>query len=429
MLRKLIYLLGVLLINRRVFNNYKFLMESQNWDLGKIKAYQLEKIKELLSHAYDSSQYYREKYDQSNFHPDQVNSLKDLEKIPVITKQEVLDNSHNIQITTLPEKLVCSKTSGSTGRPFMFYRNKDWDAWHRASVFRGYSWHGVKPWERSGYIWGYTFSSIQRIKIILLDYLQNQFRLFSFKDSDIDKFLRKLRTASYLEGYSSMVYEIAKRFNERKGVEGGFNLKMIKGTSETILDKYQQEVRKVFGRKMISEYGAAEAGIIAFECPQGNMHINMETVIVEEDNGEIIVTNLVSKSFPIIRYKIGDYVKIEAYKKCTCGISHLIIKEIVGRVGKIVYGHVHEYPSFTINYVFKNLAVEKNILLNYQAIQRTKGHLEISIDQYIKEEDKDLLMKEFNKYFGEDIVLKIVEGVNLKSMYKKKTGFISELCN
>jgi phenylacetate-CoA ligase len=57
---------------------------------------------------------------------------------------------------------------------------------------------------------------------------------------------------------------------------------MVMGASEKIYEGYQKEVVRAFGRKMVNEYGAAEAGMIAFECPEGKMHINMETNIVEK---------------------------------------------------------------------------------------------------------------------------------------------------
>lgn len=425
MLRKPIYQIGILIVNDRIIDNYNFLIKSQYWSIGEILDYQYKKLKELLNHAYKSSKYYRDKYTINNFHPNQINSLNDLQKIPSITKQEVLENVNTIQIKDFPEKLFYSETSGSTGKPLVFYRNKDWDAWHRASVYRGHSWYNVKPWERNGYFWGYNFSFKKRLKIRFLDYLQNQFRLFSYKESDIDKFIRKLKNATYLEGYSSMIYEVAKKVNEESWMTPSFNLKMIKGTSERIFDKYQDEVKKAFGRKIISEYGATEAGIIAFECPQGNMHINMETVIVEEEDNEIIVTNLVSKSFPVIRYKLGDYIEIDRNTKCKCGMRHFIIKEVIGRVGQVISGHFHQYPSLTLYYVFKNLAIEHNILLNYQAIQHKKGSLEINIEQKLNKKEKDLLIKEFLKYFKEDLVLKIIDKVSLKSTDKKKKDFVS----
>jgi phenylacetate-CoA ligase len=155
-----------------------------------------------------------------------------------------------------------------------------------------------------------------------------------------------------------MIYELAKAIN-RKGSDKYKNIKMVKGTSEKIFDSYQEEVRKAFGKKMISEYGAAETGIIAFECPKGKMHINMETVIVEEENNEVLVTNLISRSFPVIRYKLGDYIELDPGTRCDCGRVHPVIKEVLGRTGKVIYGKSGRYPSLTLYYVFKNLAIEK----------------------------------------------------------------------
>lgn len=401
-------------------------MKSQNWDLKTLHDYQFQKLKDLIDYAYKNSKYYRDKYKKNDFHPTQLNSLVDLKKIPPMTKEELLIHKDSVQIKTISEKLFFSETSGSTGKPLVFYRNKEWDAWHRASIYRGYSWHNVKPWERNGYLWGYNLSFKQRLKTKLLDSLQNRFRLFSYKNGEIERFIKKLEKASFLGGYSSMIYEIAKIINEStKKIK--FNLKMIKGTSEKIFEKYQFDVEKAFGQKMINEYGAAEAGIIAFECPYGNMHINMETVIVEEENNEIIVTNLVSKSFPIIRYKMGDYIELDKNLLCDCGIAHHVIKEVTGRVGKVIYGLKDQYPSLTLYYVFKNLAINHNIVINYQAIQKKKGLLKVLVENNLKKNENRLLNKEFFKYVGNDLKLNIVQGVEMKSSDRKKTDFISEL--
>ena len=427
MIRKLIYQLGTLFYNSDIFRNYDFLINSQYKSIQEIQNYQYEKLKELLDHAYKYSQYYRNKFDRIGIDPDQIKTLDDLSEIPVVTKQEILENFSSIQNENISEKMFYSETSGSTGKPLVFYRNKDWDAWHRASVLRGYSWYGIKPWERNGYFWGFNFTLKRRMKTRFLDYLQNQFRLFSYKDADIRKFIMKLDRATYLEGYSSMIYEVAKRINANSRMKLTPDFKMVKGTSEKIFARYQEEVMKAFNQKIISEYGAAEAGIIAFECPRGNMHINMETVIVEEENNEIIVTNLVSKSFPIIRYKLGDYIEIDTHTKCKCGMRHYIIKEVMGRVGKVIYGRVNQYPSLMLYYVFKNLAIDYNIILNYQAIQYEKGVLELNIEQDLNNKERDLLKIELNNYYGEDIAITLLEGKNIISKNKKKSDFVSHI--
>lgn len=425
-LGKYIYLAGVRVRNDAIWSHYNFLIDSQNWELQKLQDYQLERLKDLLQLAYTKCSYYRKKFENSNIEPSMIKQLSDLERIPILTKDELLKNNDTIQIQSYPEKLFYSETSGSTGRPLVFYRNKDWDAWHRASVYRGYSWYGVFPWERNGYLWGYNFSLTKRLKTKLLDYLQNRFRLFSYKGQEINVFLKKLKKATFLGGYSSMIYELAKRINAQ-GQKFDLNLKLVKGTSEKIFDIYQQESLRAFGKRITSEYGAAETGIIAFECPQGNMHINMETVIVEEANHEIIVTNLVSRSFPIIRYKLGDYVEIDRQTRCRCGMAHPIIKDVIGRVGKVIYGINDQYPSLTLYYVFKNLAICHGIILNYQATQRKRGELEVAIENELDDTSRILLEKEFHKYFDNDINIILLDRSDLKSICKKKVDFVSDL--
>jgi phenylacetate-CoA ligase len=119
-----------------------------------------------------------------------------------------------------------------------------------------------------------------------------------------------------IEGYSSSIYEFSKYVIKHKIIFP--NLKMVKATSETIQDEYIISVKKAFGLNLISEYGSAESGIISFSCEKGNMHVNELNVIVEESSKEIIVTNLNSHSFPIIKYVQGDYIDYNTKKICSC---------------------------------------------------------------------------------------------------------------
>ena len=213
---KYVYRLGIALRNNNIPINYDFLIQSQHWSIEKLKEYQLATLRKLLHHAYTNTEFYRNTFDKNKIHPNDINSLSDLNKIPPVTKDQLLENNKKIQIKESSEKLFYSETSGSTGKPLVFYRNKDWDAWHNALVFRGYSWYNVKPWERNGYLWGYNFALKSRLKTMFLDFLQNRFRLFSYKDREIDIFIEKLKNAKFLGGYSSMIYEIAKKVNQRR---------------------------------------------------------------------------------------------------------------------------------------------------------------------------------------------------------------------
>jgi len=137
----------------------------------------------------------------------------------------------------------------------------------------------------------------------------------------------------------------------------------------------------------------------------------METVIVEEINGEIIITNLVSKSFPIIRYRLGDKIIFDNVSFCPCGRESFIIKEVSGRVGKKIYGFKQEYPNWTTNYIFRNLAINKKITLNYQIEQREKGKIILNIEQGLENKQREIFLQEVRKYYGGDVEVEIRTGI------------------
>lgn len=427
MMHKLIFKIGQKIRNPSIENWFLFLKKSESWSREQLEAYQLEKLKELLVFSYKCSAFYKEKFDVSNFSVSEIKTLKDLNKIPVTLKQDLINNNKEIQTSYIFKKVMRATTSGSTGESLVFDREEEADSFNRASIFRGYSWHGVKPWDKNGYFWGFNFSKTEIIKTKVLDFLQNRFRVFSYEQKYFESFVKKLHKSKYVHGYSSMIFQTAKLINERN-LKKPLGLKMIKGTSEKIFENYQEEVNKAFGLKIISEYGAAESGIIAFECPEGNMHINMEGVIVEEVENEILVTNLQMKSFPVIRYKLGDYISLAPREfKCKCGRNHRVLKEVTGRVGANVYGKENIYPSLYFYYIFKNLLKTHQLKLNYQVIQNLKGILEFRIEQEISSKEFILLDKEIKKYFKEDMICRIEVRANFIKGNGKFKSFISNI--
>ena len=150
-------------------------------------------------------------------------------------------------------------------------------------------------------------------------------------------------------------------------------------------------------------------------------------VIAQEIEGEIIVTNLMSKSFPIIRYKLGDYISIGDSINCPCGSEAPIIKDILGRVGKNILGKLNKYPSLTFYYIFKNLAVKNGLALNYQVIQKKKGALDFLLEGSLNEREEIQLKTEINKYFKNDVETNILYNQKFHTYSGKKVDFISRV--
>lgn len=386
---------------------------------------QSERAVSFLKHAGRSSPYYKELFEKYDFNPDVYTGPRDLAVLPEADKSILIENNAAIHAQGISELVRLAETSGTSGLSLSFNRGESWDSLNRATMMRSYDWYGVKPWERNGYFWGFNIASKQSAKVKVLDALQNRFRLFDYSRREVEVFARKLSNASFVSGYSSMIYEVAKVINQ-EGVEVP-PLKLVKGTSEMILDVYHQESERAFGRKVTSEYGAAESGLIAFECPHGSMHINVENLVLElNENREVLITNLASHSFPIIRYNLGDIVSLTD-TSCSCGRAHPILRDIEGRKGRSVRGLSKKYPALTFYYVFKNIALEQGVLLNYKVVQEEVGKAVVLIEGLQNASIEDKVRYQLAQYFGNDIRFEVRFVNGFDAGQKKRQYFESTI--
>lgn len=418
---KLIYQSGEYLYNSRIKSAYEELRSSEYASDAELDRLQEKKLSKLLEHAVQTTKYYKERYKGININEVSLQNIKDL---PILTKKELFENSDNMFSTAFHRNnLIKSETSGSTGDAFIFFRDYEWDAYHRAAIARGLLEHGIKPYSRNIYLWGFIATFWEKLKIKFFDALQNRYRLFTYNEQEIVNLLKSKQDVEFISGYSSVINHIALvalKHNLKLNA-----LKAVKGTSEKIYPDYIKNVEKAFNVPFISEYGAAETGIIAYSCKHGVQHTIRENVIVESVNNRAIITNLNSYSMPIIRYDLGDYIELTS-TQCKCGRHSQTIDEILGRVGKDICGKTKKFPSLTLYYIFKELALKNNLELSYSALQKKVGLIEISIFKNIDEDEMHTLRKVCNKYFKNDLDLKIIIG-SIINKDKKMKDFTSEL--
>ncbi len=423
MLHKYLYLIGERFKNPYLKTHLSNLMKSDFAKIEELEDIQLKRLKKLLHHAKNSTKFYKDRL--KNLDIDNM-SLDDLKKIPILTKAKLKAHASDLRCEVEGEELIKAETSGTTGEVFLFNKNIQWDASFRAAQYRGYSWYGVKPWDKSLYFWGFKKNFKDRFKIRILDFLLNRYRFFDYTNDEFERAAKRIKKSSYIAGYSSSIHMMAEYFKKR-----GYkfdNIKMVKGTAEKVYDSYHKVVKEVFGKKIISEYGSAEAGVIAYECPHGNMHIVMENVIVEEIDNKAIITNLWAYSLPFIRFELGDYIVLDNETKCPCGREHKIIKEVTGRIGKKIYGKNGVYSTININHTFKNLSFKYGIELAYSAKQYEKGKIlfEITKEDGLDENmAREKLIASAYEYFKDDLDVEVKFVAYKEGKSKKQKDFES----
>jgi phenylacetate-coenzyme A ligase PaaK-like adenylate-forming protein len=93
------------------------------------------RLQQLTRYAWDSSPFYRRKWDAAGFHPDHLRSLEDFEAVPVVTKHDLREAQTRVPpfgdyLCVDPSEVHhIHGTSGTTGRPTAFAIGRgDWDA-------------------------------------------------------------------------------------------------------------------------------------------------------------------------------------------------------------------------------------------------------------------------------------------------------------
>lgn len=110
---------------------------------------------------------------------------------------------------------------------------------------------------------------------------------------------------------------------------------------ECLCPTTRQRLERSFGCKVRNEYGASEFMSIAWDCGHGSLHVNSDWVLLEPVDAQcrpvapgvpshtVLLTNLVNRIQPLIRYDLGDSVTMRA-DPCPCG-NRLPAIQVEGR--------------------------------------------------------------------------------------------------
>ncbi|MEN2486457.1 phenylacetate--CoA ligase family protein [Flavobacterium sp. B11] len=334
--------------------------------------------------------------------------IKNWNDLPVLNKQ-------NLQ-KTLEERLskgyskkniYLNKTSGSSGTPFVFAKDKYCHALTWASNIMRFGWFGIDfNHSYQARFYGIPMDLIGYQKERLKDFLTHRYRfpVFDLSDDVLEKFLQKFRIKKfdYINGYTSSIVLFAKYLAQKNIIlkEVCPTLKACFVTSEMLFEMDKKLLEKQFGIPIISEYGASELDLIAFENPQGEWQINSETLFVEildENNnplphgteGKIVITSLFNKATPFIRYEIGDIGILD--EKSTP--QKPILKKLIGRTNDLaILPSGKKSPGLTFYYVTKSIIEDDGNVKEFIIKQTKIDTFEI---EYIAE--KELVSEQIQK--------------------------------
>lgn len=316
------------------------LNDSQYWTRPSIQEYQLSKLNDLLNESFSNVPYYQSIEDKISL------PLKDLhyfnQHFPKITKDKIVGASKNLE-NSLVNSFAIHATSGSTGTPLQVKVSNQAESYRIANRMRFYKWWGLNLYDKHVLIWrpseketSFLKNSIKSLRNFLLGRLNiDVFDLHADTVHGHVKTIEKFRP-KYLRGYKSGVLEFARLIYDNNIKIKDSTIQLIIVTSEVLLVEERHFIQDVFGAKVANEYGAADGGQFAFECPEGSLHVNEESVIMTTDSmNNLCITELFNYKMPLINYENQDRV-IFSEGDCPCGRTLKIIDHIVGRTADYI---------------------------------------------------------------------------------------------
>ncbi len=307
---------------------------------NQLAALQAQKLRAMLAEVWGRNPFYTAKWTAAGVDPGRVRSLTDLAQLPMTAKHELMADqlAHPPVGTNLTYPLEAytrfHQTSGTLGPPLRVLDTPEsWDWWGRCwgHVLTG---AGLTAADRlfAAFAFGpfigfwAAVEGARQIGALMIpgggrDSLQ---RLDLMRETGAT-------ALCCTPTYALRLAEVAR--------EAGFDLLALPvratvhaGEPGANVPATKRRIESEWGAKCYDHAGASEVGAHSFECQTqpGGIHILESEFIVEVIDratgqpapegarGELVITNLGRPGFPVVRYRLGDVVQINA-APCACG--------------------------------------------------------------------------------------------------------------
>lgn len=326
----------------RIFENINVFWKL--WQLQKnfpfrpdqVKATQLRNLRRLLVHAYAKFDFYKDIMDDAGFDPCSLRHVEEIERLPVINKEMYRDFVGSV-VEKNPDvynkKYHVDGTSGSTGMPLKIYRSWGERAYLKAKFLRVLFLNGYNPFD-------VTYWIVSPHRILAKDSVFQKLGIMPrYSASYLDTTENMLKgyikaNPNILIGNKAQLVQMA--LYVKKNNIAVKRPKLCVCYAETLDANSKLAILEVFGDdNFIDTYGAIEVGNLAFQLKGNDFYfINHDTNIIElDDNGNMnqqkgycIITDLHIRSFPVIRYELGDWLEMDKLD----GLP--VLKSIRGRI-------------------------------------------------------------------------------------------------
>lgn len=326
-----------------------------------IKKIQLERLKNQVKFTYKNVPFYKKRFDEIGLKPEDIQTLEDIQKIPFTVKNDLRDNyPYGLFGVPMKDIVRIHASSGTTGKPTVVgYTQEDLDMWSEC-IARLITASGGTSEDITQISFGYGLFTgafglhygMEKVgaAVIPISTGNTEKQLMIMQDF-------KPTILISTPSYALYMSEVAQEMGITKD---DIHLRIGMFGAEGHTEEMRKELEKRWGIVATENYGLSEVGGpgVCGECLEHTgMHINEDYFIVEiidpetgevlpdGEKGEVVITPILKKGIPLLRYRTKDISWIET-GKCPCGRTTARLHKIQGRTDDmLIIKGVNVFPS------------------------------------------------------------------------------------
>lgn len=326
-----------------------------------MSALQGKRLHKLVELVYHNVPFYREKMQERDLCPDDIQSIEDITKLPFTTKQDLRDNyPTGLQAANQSEIVRIHASSGTTGNPTIVgYTRRDLEIWSESAA-RAFTAYGVTRNDIFSVGYGYGLFTGGLGAHYGVEYVGAT--VIPTSTGNTEKLLRLLRDLK-ITGIActpSYALYVADAMDKHGMTKDDICLKIGAFGAEPWTENMRKEIETRLGLQAYNLYGLSEiiGPGVSYECQCKNgSHISEDHFYPEIINpdtlepqpygttGELVFTTLTKTGMPLLRYRTKDLTSLIG-EKCECGRTNVRMTRIIGRSDDmLIIRGINIFPS------------------------------------------------------------------------------------
>ena len=326
-----------------------------------MRALQGKRLHKLVDYVYHNVPFYRNKMQEMDLAPEDIQTIDDIKLLPFTTKQDLRDNyPYGLQAAPASEIVRVHASSGTTGNPTIVgYTRKDLAVWSEVMA-RCLTAYGVTRNDTFSVAYGYGLFTgglgahygVENLGATVIP----------TSTGNTEKHIRLIRDLkiSGIACTPSYALYLAETLDKMGLTKEDIGLRIGAFGAEPWTENMRKEIEERLGLKGYNIYGLSEimGPGVSYECEQQDgSHINedhfypeiINPVTLEQlpygQQGELVFTTLTKEGMPLLRYRTKDLCSL-IDERCGCGRTSVRMGRIVGRSDDmLIVRGINVFPS------------------------------------------------------------------------------------